>query len=64
MKLITFWVLGFWILLPVVDFLGFSPSVIAAAAVISASGKRVDFPAGGDWTPESFYERVDRVRIN
>lgn len=44
----------------VVDFLGFSPSVIAAAAVISASGKRVDFPAGGDWTPESFYERVDR----
>ncbi|XP_031128753.1 cyclin-D4-1-like isoform X2 [Ipomoea triloba] len=39
----------------VTDFLGFPPSVIAAAAVITAVGDAMDIP-------ESFYNRVDKVR--
>lgn len=42
--------------MPVIDFLGFQPSVIAAAAVISAAGEGVD-------VPESYYEKVNKVLI-
>ncbi|KAA8536285.1 hypothetical protein F0562_028763 [Nyssa sinensis] len=47
----------------VVDFLGFPPSIIAAAAVISAAGDNVDFPADADWLPKPFYERVNKEMV-
>ncbi|KAJ9537955.1 hypothetical protein OSB04_030688 [Centaurea solstitialis] len=40
----------------VIDFLKFRPSVIAAAAVISAAGKGVD-------VPESYYEKVNKEMV-
>jgi len=40
----------------VIDFLGFRPSVVAAAAVISAAGGGVD-------VPESYFEKVNKVLI-
>ncbi|XP_023739026.1 cyclin-D1-1 [Lactuca sativa] len=40
----------------VIDFLGFQPSVIAAAAVISAAGEGVD-------VPESYYEKVNKEMV-
>lgn len=39
----------------VIDFLGFRPSAIAAAAVLSAAGE-------GPESPVAFHERVNKVR--
>lgn len=38
----------------VIDFLGFPPSIVAAAAVVAAAGESADMP-------ETFYERVNKV---
>lgn len=38
----------------VIDFLGFPPSIVAAAAVVAAAGESADLP-------ETFYERVNKV---
>ncbi|KAM2605618.1 hypothetical protein TB2_034400 [Malus domestica] len=44
------------------DFLGFSPSTIAGAAVLCAAGLSVDFAADGDRQGAPFfYERVNKV---
>ncbi|KAK9286613.1 hypothetical protein L1049_015013 [Liquidambar formosana] len=40
----------------VIDFLGFPPSAVAAAAVLSAAGESIDFPA-------SFYEKVNKEMV-
>lgn len=46
----------------VIDFLGFSPSTIAAAAVLCAAKKSVDFAAAEDREAASlFHERVNKV---
>ncbi|OVA03973.1 Cyclin [Macleaya cordata] len=44
----------------VIDFLGYSPSTIAAAAVLLASGECVDFPAVEDQNTVNFYDRVSK----
>lgn len=38
----------------VIDFSGFPPSIVAAAAVVAAAGESADLP-------ETFYERVNKV---
>ncbi|GFY89508.1 similar to CYCLIN D3;2 [Actinidia rufa] len=43
-------------LVPVIDFLGFPPSAIAAAAVLSAAGESVDLP-------ETFYGRTNKEMV-
>lgn len=40
----------------VIDFLGFLPSTIAAAAVLSAAGGGIDFP-------DSLYEKINKVMV-
>lgn len=48
--------------LSVIDFLGFSPSTVAAAAVLCAAGASVDFDADGDRQAAAFFhERVNKV---
>uniref|UniRef100_A0A5B6ZID3 Putative cyclin-D4-1-like isoform X1 n=1 Tax=Davidia involucrata TaxID=16924 RepID=A0A5B6ZID3_DAVIN len=47
----------------VIDFLDFPPSIIAAAAVLSAAGESVDFLECADWLPESIYERVNKEMV-
>lgn len=46
-----------------IDFLGFSPSTIAAAAVLCAAEKSVDFAAAedSDAAASLFHERVNKV---
>lgn len=48
----------------VIDFLGFPPSAIAAAAVLCTAGISVDNTADDDGLPSSFYEKVDKVNNN
>ncbi|KAG5526292.1 hypothetical protein RHGRI_032542 [Rhododendron griersonianum] len=42
--------------LRVIDFLGFPPSIVAAAAVVAAAGESADLP-------ETFYERENKERV-
>ncbi|KAE9447081.1 hypothetical protein C3L33_21018, partial [Rhododendron williamsianum] len=42
--------------LRVIDFLGFPPSIVAAAAVVAAAGESADLP-------DTFYERVNKERV-
>ncbi|XP_048431029.1 cyclin-D4-1 isoform X2 [Pyrus x bretschneideri] len=46
----------------VIDFLGFSPSTVAAAAVLCAAGASVDFAADGDRHVAPFFHERERVR--
>ena len=52
--IVSFFILGMYGQ-PVIDFVRFSPSVIAAAAVVSAAGKELES------LPLTFYERVEKV---
>lgn len=48
-----------------IDFLGFSPSTIAAAAVLCAAGERIDFAAAeGDQAAALFHDIVNKVIIH
>jgi len=47
----------------VIDFLGFAPSTVAAAAVISAAGKNFDTIPLKAGVGQFFHERVNRVNI-
>lgn len=47
----------------VIDFLGFPPSAIAAAAVLCTAGISVDNNADDDGLPSSFYEKVDKEMV-
>lgn len=46
-----------------IDFLGFAPSTVAAAAVISAAGKNFDTIPLKAGVGRFFHERVNRVNI-
>ena len=47
----------------VIDFLGFTPSTVAAAAAISAAGKSYDTIPWEAGDGQFFHERVNRVNI-
>lgn len=49
-----------------IDFLGFSPSTIAAAAVLCAAGERINFAAAaeGDQATALFHDIVNKVIIH
>jgi cyclin D1/2/4 len=53
-------ILGF----SVIDFLGFTPSTVAAAAAISAAGKSYDTIPWEAGDGQFFHERVNKVNIN
>ncbi|KAA8545764.1 hypothetical protein F0562_020785 [Nyssa sinensis] len=47
----------------VIDFLAFPPSIVAAAAVLSAAGESFDFLTAANWLPEPICEKVNKEMV-